>query len=697
MNRLASFVTGRPRLILGLAALWVATCIALGGDVTERLSTGGQEVPGAQSTAVSELLRSRGQVPPNLVVEISQDGGLGDSARAMTETAAAVIDADPNASVVGSWGQGSGTPDPLVGSDDTTGLLLASIGGDTVALQQTAADLAERLRSLDVPDGLRLAVGGEAAARADLIETTDSDLLRAELLVLPFAILILLAVFRSPLAAATPLVVVAFALPSTIGALRLLTEFTEVSVFARSVSSVLGLAMAIDMSLFFVAAYREHRPQAENDADAVRSALGSVGPSILVSGLTTAIALAGLLVFEPPLLRSFAYAGSMVVLSAIVGGLVVLPAAMMLAGPHLDRWSLPRRRARASGFWAGATAWVFRFRYPVSAAVILLLVVAASPVTRLDVGLNDDRVLPPSVESRSVLDHVRSDYPMIATSTIPVLDPTATDVDLNALATTISDRTDVQAAVVADPSIGLIAVTPAVEPVSVAGRALVEELRTLPDAPNLLVGGQAGRLVDNANHIQNRLWLVVALMVGASGLLIGALSGSLLVPLKAVALNMLSLMVMFGAIVWIFQDGRFAGLLGYSPTGLTDLTVPVLMFCVAFGLSMDYEIYLMARIRREFNEVPDLQRAVARGLDRTASVVSASALLMIVTFAAFATASVTHLKILGIGLALAIAVDAFLIRLLLVPAFLAMAGRWNFWPSVRTPPSQLAPQIAPQT
>ena len=693
MSALARFVTGHAKGVLWTAAALVVLAAVWGAGVADHLSTGGNEVPGSESVRAAAVQAANGDGSPNLIVLIGQTPQLDAAA---THRAAEIADqlAGAGATITGSAFDLTShsipaEPNRFASSDGTRGLIVAHVPGSEAAVQSFTAGLLDTIERAPLRgDGVSVELGGAGAARLDIIETTDQDLLRAELIALPITMLLLLFFFRTPVAALLPLTVAIPAVVGTFAMLRGVTLFAEVSIFARSVASALGLAMAIDMTLFIVARYRELSPSSTSSTDAVRRAVEGAGAAVVFSGLTTAASIAGLLAFTTPLLRSFAYAGVTVVVLALIGGLFVLPAAMTVLGDRIDRWSVrPLDATGERDLWGRTAGAVMRRPIVIGAAAVIFLATLASPVLRLDFGLNDDRVLPPSASSRVVSDQIRADFPGAEFGVVsvvfeqgPPVDADQANVDRFA-----HDIAALPGAAIIIIERAQITVVPSVEPISVAGRTLVEQIRAL-DAPlPVLVGGEPARLVDNTDHVLTRLpWVLLAMML-VTGLMLGVLFRSILVPLKALALNLLSLSAMFGAIVWIFQDGRFASALGYTPTGLTDITVPTLMFAVAFGLSMDYEVYLLSRVRQHYLASHDVGESTATALRQTGRILSASAVLMAVVFLAFATSDVAHLKVLGIGITLAVLVDAFVVRTILVPALMAIAGHRNWWPGVRAP------------
>lgn len=697
ISALAQWVATSARSIVIVAFLLLVVAAVFGAGVNERLSTGGNLVPTSDSTLANEMLRDVGGTP-NVVVLITESGALSPRSTQAAADVVAVLNADPDTTVLASaWL----TDEPALRSvDGQAGLILASVPGGPAEVEARSSDLADQIHSLEPPPGVVIEVGGDGPALSDLVATTDADLLRAELIAVPLTVLALLFIFRTPVAAALPLVVAAVAVVGTFALLRVLTSVVEVSIFARNVATALGLAVAVDSTLFLVSRYREHRHEYHDARDAVRVSLEQAGPSILFSGLTTAAGMAGLLLFDIPLLRSFAYSGVAVILLAMVGALIVLPAVMTLLGDRLDRWTVRAIPASAeTGLgWYRLAKFIMSHPRAIGGFGLAVLVLAASPFARLDFGLLDDRVLPPDVESRQVLDAVREDFGALEGGVISIAfkDPQvlqtlaaadgadeggAGQADLERYASAIQGLPGVSRV---EWRTGWLAVIPSIEPVSAEGSRLVEAIRAEPAPSPVLVGGEAARLVDNTSHVGARLPWALGSMVIATLILLSLLFRSVLLPIKAVILNLLSLSVMFGAVVWIFQDGRFSGFLGYTPTGLTDVTIPMLMFGVAFGLSMDYEVFLLSRIRDEYADCGDTVEATARGLQRTGGILSASAILMSVVFLSFATSSVAHLKVLGVGITLAVLVDAFVVRTLLVPSFMATAGRANWWPGQPT-------------
>jgi RND superfamily putative drug exporter len=492
---------------------------------------------------------------------------------------------------------------------------------------------------------------------------------------------------------------------------------TDVSIFALNLTTALGLGLAIDYSLLFVSRYREERAKGHEPNLAVVRTVGTSGRAIVFSGFTVAVSLGALLLFPVSFLRSFAYAGVGVVLMAVIGAVVVLPAMMAALGDNVDRLTIRRKAAAAAeerpleqSFWYRVATAVMRRPIPVAGAVIALLLILGLPFLHLATGTSDERVLPTTAAARQVGDAIRTNYTSKDAGAVSIVFPglTAASVApggpqaaaMDAYAATLSrlhgvSRVDSATGIyvagvklTADPALTSreatpngpwVSVVPTDEPMSAAGEQLVQAVRATPAPAETLVGGAAAQVVDLKAGIVSKLPWALGVIALATFVLLFLSFGSVLVPIKALILNTLSLTATFGAMVWIFQDGHGSGLLNFTETGLLDLTMPILMFCIAFGLSMDYEVFLLSRIKEEHDRTGDNERAVAVGLARTGRIITAAAITISVVFLAFATSSITFIKLFGIGLTLAVVMDATIVRATLVPAFMKLAGEANWW------------------
>jgi RND superfamily putative drug exporter len=555
---------------------------------------------------------------------------------------------------------------------------------------------------------LTVAVGGQAAVFRQISAQVEKDLRTAEAITFPVVLVLLVLVFGSVVAATLPLAVAVLAVAGTLLALWLLTLATEVSVFSINLTTGLGVGLGIDYSLFIVSRFREELRAGLAPDDAVVRTVQTAGRTVLFSGLTVAISLAALLVFPLYFLRSFAYAGIAVVALACLGALLVLPSLLALLGTRVDHLRLLRRTPSAvgRGVWHRIASFVMRRPWPIAISVVATLLLLGAPFLGAQAGLYDDRVLPQSATSRQVQDQIRTNFPAQEAAALQVVATTAgpagpqRDQAVDRYAATLSSlggvaRVDTSTGSyqtgrhVAPPAAAStrfasndgiwLAVIPSVEPLSAPGQRLVADVRSAPAPFPTLVTGPSAELVDSRDSILAGLPPTAAIIAAVTLVLLFLMTGSVVVPLKAIVLNLLSLTATFGAMVWTFQQGHLADLLGFTATGTLNSSMLILMFCIAFGLSMDYEVFLLSRIKEAYDRTGDNQASVAIGLDRSGRIVTAAAALLGIVFLALASSQISFLKMFGVGMALAIIVDATLIRALLVPAIMRLAGTANWW------------------
>jgi RND superfamily putative drug exporter len=718
LTGLGRFAHRRRWAILAATLAAVVLAGAFGGGAVGHLKSGGFEDPAAESAAAAANLRDTfGAGDPNLVLLVTaRHGDVDDPAAAaagggLTRRLAA----EPGLTQVASYW--SLDAPSLRSEDRRQALVLARITGDEEALDERAKQLTAAYTA-DGPD-LRVQVGGQAQVFREVGEQVEADLVRAEAIAIPITLLLLVVVFASAVAGMLPLAVGGFAIVGTLLLLRLLGDLTDVSVYALNLTTALGLGLAIDYSLFIVSRYREELRGGREPSDALLVTMATAGRTVLFSAATVAVALLALLVFPLYFLRSFGYAGIAVVALAAVGALVVLPALLAVLGRRVDRLRLPvgRRRAaagRSGGFWTRVATGVMRRPLPVAVVVVAFLLLLGSPFLGVRFGLPDDRVLPASAEGRQVADALRAGFAADESSALSLVatgtgDPTTRLPEIDRYAAALSrldgvSRVDALSGSYADgrrlqgPLDGAAAgavpaaagrfaaadgtwlsVVPSVDPSSRAAEDLVAEVRALPDPLGVQVTGPAAQLVDTRASLGAHLPAAAAIIAVVTFLLLFLFTGSVVIPLKALVLNLLSLTAVYGAMVFVFQDGHFADVLGFTATGTIDTSMPVLMFCIAFGLSMDYEVFLLSRIKEAHDRTGDTVAAVTVGLERSGRIVTAAAGLLAIVFAAFATSRVSFLQLFGVGAALAVVVDATLIRALLVPAFMRLAGQANWW------------------
>jgi trehalose monomycolate/heme transporter len=489
-------------------------------------------------------------------------------------------------------------------------------------------------------------------------------------------------VFGSVVAAALPLAIGVVAILGAFTALRVATLVTDVSVFSVNVVTILGLGLAVDYGLFMVGRFREELSRGRGTQDAVVTTMLTAGRTVAVSGLTVAVALAGLLVFPQVFLRSMGLGGIAAVLIAVVAALTVLPALLAVLGPRVNALPIRTRSltGAADGGWARLARSVMRRPVLYATAVVALLLALGAPFLRVAFGGIDARALPAGTESRQVSEALERDFPGGTTSPVEAV---LTGVDPAAWAERARTVPGVTGATVTGQEGGTarVSLTYAGDAQSAQARELVGRVRDLPVPPGgeVLVGGATAELSDLLSGLGRLLPLMGLIVAGSTFLLLFLAFGSVVLPLKALAMNALSLSASFGAIVWIFQDGNLSGLLGFTSTGTVEATQPILVLAIVFGLSMDYEVFLMSRIREEYLRTGDNTAAVAAGLQRTGGLITCAALLLVVVIGAFSLSGITFIKLIGVAMAIAIVVDATVVRALLVPATMRLLGRWNWW------------------
>jgi RND superfamily putative drug exporter len=707
LARLSNLVVRRRVAILVLTVLGLVLAGALGGGVASRLSSGGFEDANAESTRAEHALERFGGESNMLLLVHARHGSVDspDMVKAGTELTSRLNAETSVAFAASYWSLGK--PQPLRSKTADSALVLARISGNQDEVNKAAKELLPRYEySTDL---LEVRPGGLAAVYRDVNDVIEADTKKADAVAIPVTLLLLVLVFGSVVAALLPLGVGILAIVGTFLVLRVVSSFTEVSIYSLSLTTAMGLGLAIDYSLFIVSRYREELRAGLDPHDAIRRSVVTAGRTVTFSALTVAASLGALLVFPLAFLRSFAYAGIAVVGMATVGAVVVLPALMAVLGHRVDKWVLWRHKPAevGEGMWHRIAVFVMRRPWPIALGVIAILLVLGAPILNIRLGLPDDRVLPKNAPSRTVADVLRRDYSSREASAASVVvsgigDPRQRTSDIATYATTLSTlpgvaRVDALTGSYAAgrrvfpetpasqrfyaPDGTYLSVVPAIEPVSPAGERLVRALRATPSPLGpVLVGGQSAQLVDSKASIGAKIPLAAGIIAFATVLVLFLSFGSLLVPAKAVVLNLLSLSATFGAMVWIFQEGHLSGLLDFTATGALTASMPILMFCIAFGLSMDYEVFLLSRIKEEHDRTGDNAASVAVGLERTGRIVTAAALLIALVFASFAgTAGISFMIMFGVGLTMAVVMDATLIRAALVPAFMKLAGEANWW------------------
>ncbi|MDX2754670.1 MMPL family transporter, partial [Streptomyces scabiei] len=685
------FVTARPRLSLLVALVLTALAVVAGSDVADRLGSGGWEDPAAQSTyATKALEREFPDSQPNFLLLVDagrasvDDPAVAAEGKRLTERLAAEKGVRGVASY---WQTGAPT---LRAEDGGEALIAARLTGDETAANKTLDRIAPELRGTHGPVEVR--IGGILAVRHEMQTTIQEDLLRAELIALPVTLVLLVMVFGSAVAALLPLGVGIVAILGTNAILRGLTEITDVSVFALNLTTAMGLGLAIDYALFIVRRFREELAGGADSPTAIATTLRTAGRTVLFSALTVAVSLAAMMVFPQYFLKSFAYAGIAVVLLAAGAALILLPAALILLGDRVNAFDLRKlfRRRKAADTAADATpakeegaAWgrtaalVMRRAPYFAIATTAGLLLLGLPFLGVKFGTADDRQLPSTAESHVVQQHLREGFPGSPGGGLAVLaEGEATKTEYAGYKQRLADLPDVLR--VEGPLVhgdwAYFTVQPEGDAVDEGAQRLVDDIRSMDTPFDTSVTGTAAVLVDTKAAIGEGTPWALAFIATVTLILVFLLTGSVLIPLQAVLLNALSLTAMFGALVWVFQDGHLSGLLAFTSPGSIETTLPVLMFCVAFGLSMDYGVFLLSRIKEEYDHSGDHVGSVRYGLQRTGGLITAAAVILAVVMIAIGTSRVTNTKMLGLGIALAVLMDAMVIRSLLVPAVMRLTA-----------------------
>jgi putative drug exporter of the RND superfamily len=716
LTRLANLGIHAPRRVLVVAGLIFVAGALFGAPVAKHLSAGGFADPNAASSEAKDLLADRFNAgDPNLIFEVTTAQGADSAAaRAEGQRIVGTLARDHNVSQVASyWTVPSRAASGLRSKDGRSGLVVARVAGDDDVAPKRAGKLADALAGNH--GDVQVRAGGIAMGYHQVNVQVREDLAKAEAIAIPLTTLVLIWVFGSFIAALLPLAVGLFSIISTMATLRALALTTDVSIYALNLTTALGLALAIDYSLFIVSRYREEIRAGVGKDEAVMRTVQTAGRTVLFSAMTVALSLSALLVFPQYFLRSFAYAGIAVVALAALAALLVLPALLALLGPRVNsldvrvpvrRWL--RRPPPAviepeQSFWYRVAKTVMRRAVPIGLAVVALLVVLGAPFLGARFGYPDDRVLQTSATSRQVGDSVRSDFSQNATGTVSVVAPDTSSAP-GAIGTYAARLSTVDGVTSVSSSAGTYAhgsqvappagptmtsgnstylnVSTSLDPYSKQGESLVSELKAAPAPWHVMLTGLAAENVDSLNSLGAKLPYALGGIALATFAILFLFTGSVFLPFKALVLNVLSLSATFGAMVWIFQDGHL-NIFGAAVTGYLVPTMPILMFCLAFGMSMDYEVFLLSRIREEWvtsaRTDADNARAVSMGLARTGRLVTAAAVLMAIVFAAMTTSKVSFMQMFGLGLTLAVLMDATLVRGLLVPAFMRLLGRANWW------------------
>jgi RND superfamily putative drug exporter len=744
-TRWGAFVYRRRRWLVLLAFVIAGGLGSLAGGASAHLTSGGWLDPTSESAQVGDRLEAEfGGARTSFVALFGSTAPNADATSAAFQAAIATTLA-PVRKIDGVTG--------VTGYAETNDARFISVKGDAAYVliglavdeDQSIALVDPVKQALATPSGYSVALTGFGPVQQDSQRLSEADLTRAETVSLPIAAIVLILVFTSLIAAGMPLLVAGLAIPSSVGLIGLVAQRTEMSIYVLNIATMLGLALAIDYSLFLTSRFREELARGRTVEQAVERAVGTAGKAVLFSGVAVAIGLSGLLWFRASALSSIGLGGAIVVLASVFYSLTFLPAILGMLGHRVNSLSvggLLRRlglrqdrpdTARRSR-WERVAIGVMRRPFAVLIPVLALLLIVGSPYLRLTQGVPDATVYPAGVASRDAWVALQTDFRAGETTPIVILldakaDPTSAEsiAAVNAMAGRVAavggiDRVEgpfsitdpatgqpMTAAQVAQlyaapagslpPEVaaavarlrdayirGNIVQLDAISPLKSsepAGTAVITNIRAVPLDPGgvtrMQVGGAAALGEDFLLSQSDRIPWAVGTTLLASALILFLLFGSLAIPIKAVIMTLLSLTASFGALVWIFQEGNLHQLLNFQPLGYTIAGNPVIMFAVLIGLSMDYEVLLLSRMQESYRRTGDNTAAVADGLARTAGVITGAALIMVTVFAAFALADTVTIKSIGVGMALAVALDATIVRVLLVPATMRLLGKWNWW------------------
>ncbi len=687
LGRLATFLHANGRRVLAVAVVAAAIAGAFGASVAHDLSPYGANDPATQSVqATNRFEHAAGRQIDAGVVALVQGGEVhGVAAKARVSQVAAQLRAQPDVAHVVSYYD---THDPaMVSRDGRSTYVLAYFKPlPDKALQDVAQQIENRF------SGQRdVKLGGEAIANAQVNSQVSYDLAHAELLAFPFIFLLSLLFFRSLVAALLPPLLGGLAIVATFFALRVVASFADIDVFALNLVTGLGLGLAIDYSLFMVSRYREEAATSGFEVDALRRTLQTAGRTIVFSSLTIAAAIASLAIFPQRFLYSMGIAGALVALLAASLALIVLPALLTVLGPRVNALA-PRWLARAGerearpderGAWYRLSRFVMRRPAPIAIASATFLIALGIPFAGIKFISADASVLPASASSRQVNAILTREFPPNRTTPLEVVvGAPAGSPQARALATRIQTLPDVSAVAPAQPAgadTSLLAVAPVHGPLTSTTQQLVKNVRAIHEPFYVGVAGQTAAFVDLEHSLEAHLPAVLGVVIGTTLIILFLLTGSVVLPVKAVLMNALNLSAVFGILVLVFQHGNLEGLLGYRGEGALDATQPILLFAIGFGLSTDYGVFLLSRIKEARDAGAPNSQAIAIGLERTGRIVTAAALLFAVAIGAFATSQIVFIKELGIGAALAVLIDASIVRALLVPSLMELLGSANWW------------------
>jgi trehalose monomycolate/heme transporter len=684
----------RRRVVLAAAALFVAFAAVWGTGVFGKLTSGNSFTPpDSQSQHESDAAaKAFGRDDADVVVLYrSQSMTVTDPRyqQAVTEGLAGL----PRQEItkVTTYWSGAGNR-ALVSNDQHATYAVLRLAGAGDAARQTAYKALKAGLSRLSTSAVTAQVGGNVTTEVTINSEVTANIGKAEGVSLPVLLILLMVIFGSVAAASLPVAIGGIAILGSFTVLRLLALTTTVSVYSLNITTILGLGLGIDYGLFMVTRFREELHRQPTVERAVARTVATAGRTIAVSGVTVAIALTSLMLFPEVFLRSMGYGGVATVAVDMIAALTVLPALLAVLGPRVNSLRIRRAvnrppRNETEGTWYRIAHSVMRRPVAYVAVIVVALLALGIPFLRIAWGGTDTRSLPSTSAVRLVQQALDNDFPANSTAPIEALVTLPRTTGLSGYLHRIDAIPGVTGAVITGSASARngdtvridIGYTPAA--ISAQARHIVAEVRavTPPAGAAVLVGGSTAQLVDELQSLGGTLpWM--ALLVGLTTFVLLFLAfGSVVLPVKAIVMNVLSLSATFGVVVWVFQWGHLSHLLQFTATGSVDPTNPILMLAIIFGLSMDYEVFLLSRIRERYDQTGDNTLAVASGLQRTGGVITSAALLLVIVVGAFSASGITFIKLIGVGMIVALLVDATVVRVLLVPATMRLLGRANWW------------------
>ena len=729
--RLGLFARRRRWIILAVWLLGMVAAVPLLMQLTDRLSNGGFGKPGSQSDRVQRILErdfGRSELTSSLVVHSDEFVAEDEEFAATVEDARAALRKAPGVAVVS---DPYDSPSRSISADRQTAIATVELTGTQEDALDNAAALNDAVAGVQADHpGTEVLLAGAAPFYAEFTETTTEDLERAEKIALPITLLILLIAFGTVVAAGMPIALALLSLGVAFGAISALAIATDVSIFTQNIASMIGIGVGIDYSLFIITRYREGLRRGLDVPEAIGEAMESSGKAVFVSGLAVVVALAGTQLVDIQAFRSMGWGAMIAVAFAALAALTLLPALLGVAGRKVNSMRVRRGDTGQSTLWHRWGKAIMRRPWLALAAAGAVLVLMAIPALHLRLGSSGPTILPSDSPPRVASERVAEAFGEGAVAPVQVVLESRADGGGDFSTEGFRSVWDATAFLAAQPEVvrvdSLATLCPpqecpgqtyeqaagfAASPLSTelkrpllanGGRTTVLSVvtsggaqsdsaqgfvkrarRELPEVigsgAELAVGGDAGLEVDINTEIEDSLIPVVGMVLLLSYLMLMVFFRSLLLPLKAVLMNLASVVAVYGALVFVFQDGQLEGLLGFESAGHIESFLPLFLFCILFGLSMDYEVFLLARMREEYLRTRDNTEAVAWGLERTAWIITSAAAIMVTVFGAFAFATIVPIKSMGFGLALAVLIDATLVRLVLVPAAMRLMGRWNWW------------------